>query len=91
MCLFLAPLSVGRKHVVFGKVVMGMDVVKKMEQLGTADGKPLGVVKIVDCGEMSKTKVQNSVEAEKGIATLRWKRFFSASLTILYLTFLHMT
>ncbi|KAK6164617.1 hypothetical protein DH2020_001481 [Rehmannia glutinosa] len=46
-------------------VVKGMDLVKKMEQLGTADGKPSGLVKIVDCGEMSKTKMQNPVEAEK--------------------------
>lgn len=44
----------------------GMDVVKKMEQLGTADGKPDGHVKIVDCGETSKTKMSDSVPAERG-------------------------
>lgn len=45
----------------------GMDIVKKIELLGTADGKPSGFVKIVDCGEMSETKMQNAVGAEKGI------------------------
>lgn len=68
-----------------------MDIVKKMEQLGTADGRPTGLVKIVDCGEMSKTKTQISVEAEKGIALVRWKRLFSAFLTDLFLTFLLIT
>ncbi|KAL6505172.1 hypothetical protein OROGR_024989 [Orobanche gracilis] len=53
------------KHVVFGKVEKGMDVVKKMEQLGTADGKPSGLVKIVDCGDMSMTNTENAVEVGK--------------------------
>jgi len=38
------------KHVVFGKVTAGMDVVKKMEAVGSRSGKTSKKVTIADCG-----------------------------------------
>jgi len=40
------------KHVVFGKVVEGMDIVHKIENTPTTDDKPDVDVIIADCGEM---------------------------------------
>ena len=40
------------KHVVFGKVVEGMDVVKAVEEVGSQSGKTSKEVLVVDSGEM---------------------------------------
>ncbi len=40
------------KHVIFGQVTEGMDVVKAIEALGTRSGKPSSQIQIVDCGEL---------------------------------------
>lgn len=40
------------KHVVFGRVVEGMDVVRKMEKCGTQSGKTSREIVIHDCGEL---------------------------------------
>uniref|UniRef100_A0A3Q1AL59 Peptidyl-prolyl cis-trans isomerase n=1 Tax=Amphiprion ocellaris TaxID=80972 RepID=A0A3Q1AL59_AMPOC len=40
------------KHVVFGNVVEGIDVVKAIEKQGTKSGTPKGKVVIADCGEL---------------------------------------
>lgn len=39
-----------RKHVVFGKVVEGMDIITKIEQLGSANGKVTRKIYIDECG-----------------------------------------
>jgi peptidylprolyl isomerase len=40
------------KHVVFGKVVSGMDVVTAMEQVGSDSGTTRQPVIIADCGQL---------------------------------------
>ncbi|KAF7727235.1 heme binding [Apophysomyces ossiformis] len=40
------------KHVVFGKVIEGMEVVSKIEALGSGSGTPKKLVEIANCGEL---------------------------------------
>merc|ERR1712051_724735 len=40
------------KHVVFGNVAEGMDVVKKIEAVGSQSGKTSKAVVIADCGQL---------------------------------------
>ncbi len=53
LCTAQTPWLDGR-HVVFGKVVEGMDVVKKMEALGSQSGQTRAKIEIADCGELKK-------------------------------------
>lgn len=51
LCTVQTPWLDGR-HVVFGSVVDGMDVVRKIESYGTPSGRPKAKIVIADCGEL---------------------------------------
>jgi len=53
------------KHVVFGKVVSGIALLKKLEAVGSETGNPSYQVKIVDCGEVSNTNSQDPLKGDK--------------------------
>jgi len=52
LCTVPTPWLDG-KHVVFGAVTGGMDVVKAVEAVGSGDGKTSKPVVIADCGQLS--------------------------------------
>jgi len=52
-----APLKwLDKKHVVFGRVEKGMDILKEMESCGSGSGMPSKKVVIADCGELGNNK-----------------------------------
>src|SRR5262245_46246683 len=51
LCTVATPWLDGR-HVVFGQVVEGLDVVKKVEALGSESGRTKAKIVIADCGEL---------------------------------------
>ncbi|CAM9181699.1 unnamed protein product [Discosporangium mesarthrocarpum] len=42
------------KHVVFGKVIEGMEIVRQIEDCGTTSGEPVRRVQIGDCGQLEE-------------------------------------
>ena len=52
ICTVKTPWLDG-KHVVFGKVTKGLDVVRAIERVGSKDGKTARTVLINDCGQIA--------------------------------------
>ncbi|MBU4270391.1 MAG: peptidylprolyl isomerase [Planctomycetes bacterium] len=53
LCTAKTPWLDG-KHVVFGSVVEGMDVMRKMEKYGSRSGATRAKIVVADCGELSR-------------------------------------
>lgn len=52
--------------VVFGKVVEGMAVVKRIEAAGSKSGRTAQTVQVIECGELaSRVQITARLEAEK--------------------------
>lgn len=46
------------KHVIFGKVLVGMDIVKKIESYGSQSGSTRAKIVIKDCGELKDKEAE---------------------------------
>ena len=61
-------LIIYNNHVVFGRFVEGIDVMKKIEQLSTTDWvRPIALVNISNCGEFFPGKDNGRVALDEGI------------------------
>lgn len=57
------------KHVVFGRIVEGMDLVKKIEARGSRSGRTSAVITIADCGEIKVEAAEAAAEKTEAKTT----------------------
>ncbi|KOS45707.1 hypothetical protein ACN38_g3308 [Penicillium nordicum] len=53
------------KHVVFGEVINGKSVIRKIENMKTQSDKPFQDVTIMDCGELSGADYENATKRQQ--------------------------
>ena len=81
-----------RKHVVFGKLVDGQEVLRKIENAGDEDGRPAVTVKIIYCGEYEGKSFQVAVCVESNACeTILGINFCSFFPPLFWLRFLVIT
>lgn len=56
MVNFYLTLRLDGKHVVFGKVEHGIEVLNAIEAVGSGNGTPKKQVRIIDCGVLEEEK-----------------------------------
>ncbi len=59
-----------RKHVVFGQVEEGLDVIDEIEQAGSKGGKPRRNVRIFNCGELSPAELKQYMDKRADAKTI---------------------
>ena len=66
-----------RKNTVFGKLILGNDVLKRIEHVDVdgSTNKPIVPVRIVDCGELVDGKGRGSFSTENGTAQINDSNF----------------
>jgi len=67
------------KHVVFGRILEGMDLVKKIEARGSRSGKTSAVITISDCGEIKEEAAAEGADAKTTEATTEKKETEAAT------------
>jgi peptidylprolyl isomerase len=55
-----------KKHVVFGQIEEGLEVLDEIEKAGTLGGKPRRDVRIFNCGELSPAQLKEYMERRSG-------------------------
>ena len=53
------------KHVVFGKVVIGEEIIKEMEKLGNEEGEVNEDIRIEDCGALKSEEIEKEIKEKE--------------------------